>query len=80
MRAAAATSLSVAMGSISYISKLDIGRITDNFTVCVLIAGVRDNLIVPDAVVVLAVRALWENRDGRSGRECERERDEKMKR
>lgn len=52
-----------------HLSQLHIGGIPQDGAVGLLVAGVADQLRVPDAEVVLAVRALREDGDGRSGRE-----------
>ena len=49
-----------------YLGELHGGRITDDTAVLLLVAGVADNLLVPDAKVRLGCGALPEHCDGRS--------------
>lgn len=50
----------------TYLGELCIGRITDDGAVGLTIAGVRNQLRIPDTIVVQSVGALREYRDGRS--------------
>lgn len=51
-----------------YLCQLHVGRVSEDGAVGLLVAGVADELRVPDAEVVLAVRPLREDGDGRSAR------------
>lgn len=51
-----------------YLCQLHVGRVPQDGAVGLLVAGVADELCVPDAEVVLAVRPLWEDGDCRSVR------------
>lgn len=52
-----------------HLGELHVGGVPQHGAVGLFVAGVADQLRVPDAEVVLAVRALREDGDGRPGRE-----------
>lgn len=59
-------------GQVGYLGQLHVCGIAQDGPVGLFVAGVADQLRVPDAEVVLAVRALREDGDGRSARERQR--------
>lgn len=61
-------SLSPSQISYIYLCELNVDRVARDGAVHLLVAGVRDQLRVPHAVVVLAVRPLRENGDRRPGK------------